>query len=81
MIWCLNKALNSALVKVGDSWEVVESMAEPRMGLSCAVFRGRIWACGGRDGQIRYATCEAYHPSVSVRLISWLGAVEIKSLF
>ena len=40
-------------------------MSEPRMGLACAVFRGRIWACGGRNGQTRYATCEAYHPSVS----------------
>jgi len=75
-----DKALNSALVKVGDSWEVVESMAEPRMGLSCAVFRGRIWACGGRDGQIRYATCEAYHPSEGWRTESSMSEARYLSI-
>lgn len=75
-----DKALNSALLRVGDAWEEVEPMGEPRMGLSCAVFRGRIWACGGRNGQIRYATCEAYHPSEGWRTESSMSEARYLSI-
>ena len=60
-----DKALNSGLIKIDDNWEEIAPMTVPRQGLSCSVFRGRIWACGGRSGSIRFDSCEAYHPTVS----------------
>jgi len=60
-----DKALNSGLIKIDENWEEIAPMTVPRQGLSCSVFRGRIWACGGRSGSIRFDSCEAYHPTVS----------------
>ncbi|CAG5111753.1 Oidioi.mRNA.OKI2018_I69.chr2.g6027.t1.cds [Oikopleura dioica] len=71
------KILNSMLVLTDWGWDRAKEMNLERKRLSCAVFRERIWACGGtmtyhrrkeatssRTSAITipHKTCESYHP-------------------
>ena len=73
------KILNSMLVLTDWGWDRAKEMNLERKRLSCAVFRERIWACGGtmtyhrrkeatssRTSAITipHKTCESYHPQV-----------------
>ena len=71
-VYICEKALNSGVMRIDEKWEAVAPMKLPRMGLSCSVFRGRIWACGGKNGTQRYNSCEAYHPTVRINYTKML---------
>nr|XP_039252170.1 kelch-like protein 5 isoform X1 [Styela clava] len=45
-----------------DQWTIVAPMSVPRDAVGICVLGGRLYACGGYDGQSYLVTCESYSP-------------------
>ncbi|XP_078483506.1 kelch-like protein 5 [Ciona intestinalis] len=48
-----------------DQWSTVAPMSVPRDAVGICMVGGRLYACGGYDGQSYLATCEAYDPQLN----------------
>ena len=65
-----DRELSTGIILMDWGWEPIQPMISRRKGLTCSVFRGRIWACGGdagsklRNDYKKLNSCESYHPNV-----------------
>uniref|UniRef100_H2YHH8 BTB domain-containing protein n=1 Tax=Ciona savignyi TaxID=51511 RepID=H2YHH8_CIOSA len=58
-----------------DQWSTVAPMSVPRDAVGICVLGGRLYACGGYDGQSYLATCESYDPQSN----EWTDIASLKT--